>query len=174
MLPIDTYLDRILKHLSWNRKDFEAIDTLFSKYDVPKEIQESLVNTLKHHNHIETKKFIGERDYAKITDEGYAFITSTCYKDSSLTRIANVSSEHKMEYQEGVQRHITMAAESGVYNLNRPVGFKMDNTSPINTPNEKLIKDHPIIAMLKKYWWAIVIPLVVGIILLYIEHRFLK
>ena len=165
MLPIDTYLDRILKHLSWNRKEFEATDTLFSKYDVPEEIQESVINTLKHHEFIESKKFIGNREYIKIADKGYHFITTTCFKDSDdLTRIANISSNQKMEGRKGVQRHLTMTAESAKYHVGEPI-------PPKGLPKSRQSKWGKFTTHPSWTFWSVVITLAAIIISIFLATR---
>jgi hypothetical protein len=118
MHPMDTYLDRFLRHLAENKKEFENLNTLTELYKVPADTIESVVNTLKASDLIVTQKFIGSTEYIKITDKGYQFITTTSYTQTPLgeiPRIANITNRPAPPNSEGITKHYTMTAETGKF-----------------------------------------------------------
>tara|TARA_R110000868_G_scaffold145325_1_gene365472 strand:- start:315 stop:827 length:513 start_codon:yes stop_codon:yes gene_type:complete len=48
------------------------------------------------------------------------------------------------------------------------------NIKATNAPKPNDIKQRPIIAMILKFWWLLLIPVLVGIILMLIEHNYFK
>jgi len=49
-----------------------------------------------------------------------------------------------------------------------------DKTIPTITPTAKEIKQKAIVDIIYKYWWTIAIPLLIGVLLLFIEKNYFK
>jgi hypothetical protein len=94
---------------------------------------------------------------------------------TNITNAGKYRAQHggykKEEKPTGNTNILQIGVNQGIANQDSALSERAINKSMNNAPIPKEIKQNPIIAILKKYWWGFLIPIVIGIILLAIEYK---